>query len=327
MAQTHKDSDVMTDADFEKALDALREQNESAEVGELLKMMNENRMISWEEAEQILEGANCNVPVKSSLPEQTRPTEPDNDTDVDASIERLQQNDETLKEINLNNMKRTPIPQVQRLIEAIKDNTHLEKLSLANMGLYDGHLEPLLKVIEENTTLRSINLETNYLSGEFFAKLFKAALKNQTLEEVKAVNQGRTFATTAEREIIDAVFENRGLLKVSVTLRLPEGRHKIENATLRNGEIRRALRRQAAQKAKEEEEAAKKANAEVKKSTDSTAKTKDTSKGETKPSTKAKVKSDSDKKDSEAKPKKTLAKKDDSASKTTTAKPAAKKVT
>lgn len=62
-------------------------------------------MISWEEAEQILGGTNYNEPVKSSLPAQTRPTEPDNDTDVDASIERLQRNDPTLKEINLNNMK------------------------------------------------------------------------------------------------------------------------------------------------------------------------------------------------------------------------------
>lgn len=36
MAQTHKVSDVMTDADFEKALDELREQDESGEVNELL---------------------------------------------------------------------------------------------------------------------------------------------------------------------------------------------------------------------------------------------------------------------------------------------------
>ncbi|VDN44166.1 unnamed protein product [Gongylonema pulchrum] len=49
--------------------------------------------------------------------------------------------------------------------------------------------------------------------------------------------QGVTFATVAEKEIIDAVFENRGLIKVSINLRLPEGRHKIENAMIRNQEI------------------------------------------------------------------------------------------
>ncbi|VDM49702.1 unnamed protein product, partial [Toxocara canis] len=156
--------EVMTDADFEKALDALREQEPNGEVGELLKMMNENRMISWEEAEQILGGSSYNEPVKSSLPEQTRPTEPDNDTDVDVSIQKLLENDPKLKEINLNNMKRTPIPQVKRLISAIRDNTYLEKLALANMGLYDTNVEPLIDVVENNSTLKSINLETNYLS-------------------------------------------------------------------------------------------------------------------------------------------------------------------
>uniref|UniRef100_A0A9J2P125 Tropomodulin n=1 Tax=Ascaris lumbricoides TaxID=6252 RepID=A0A9J2P125_ASCLU len=258
--------EVMTDADFEKALDALREQEPNGEVGELLKMMNENRMISWEEAEQILGGSSYNEPIKSSLPEQTRPTEPDNDTDVDDSIQKLLQNDPKLKEINLNNMKRTPIPQVKRLIAAIRDNTFLEKLSLANMGLYDSNVEeirlglqPLIDVVEKNSTLKAVNLETNYLSGDFFAKLFQAALKNQTLEEVKAVNQGVTFSTTSEKEIIDAIFANRGIIKVSINLRLPEGRHKIENAMLRNGEIKRVLRRQAAQAAKAADEANQKA--------------------------------------------------------------------
>ncbi|TKR86491.1 hypothetical protein L596_011075 [Steinernema carpocapsae] len=267
-ADMSDDEEVMTDADFERALDALKEQEQEGEVGELLKMMNENRMISWEEAEQIL-GDTGTAPVKSSLPEQTRPTEPDNDTDVDESIRRLQNNDPELTQINLNNMKRTPIPQIQRLIAAIQENTHLEKLSLANMGLYDGNVEPLIDVIENNVTLRSINLETNYLSAQFFSRLFQAALKNQSLEEVKAVNQGVSFATNLEKEIIDAIFENRGLTKVSINIRLPEGRHKIENATLRNGEIKRVLRRQAAEEERKEAQAkalkaAKAAEAEAK---------------------------------------------------------------
>ncbi|PIO55368.1 hypothetical protein TELCIR_23246, partial [Teladorsagia circumcincta] len=107
----------------------------------------------------------------------------------------------------------------------------------------------LLPVIEMNTALRKLNLETNYLSGDFFAKLFRAALVNQTLEEVKAVNQGVSFATLAEKEIIECIVANTGLLKISVNLRLPEGRHKVENATLRNGEYKRVLRREAARKA------------------------------------------------------------------------------
>lgn len=96
--------------------------------------------------------------------------------------------------------------------------------------------------MEANESLRVLNLETNYLSGEFFARLFQAALKNQTLEEVKAVNQGTTFSTQSEKDIIKAIFQNRGILKVSVNFRLPEGRHKVEQATMRNQEISKPLR-------------------------------------------------------------------------------------
>ena len=38
--------------------------------------------------------------------------------------------------------------------------------------------------------------------------------------------------------MIKAIFKNRGLLKVSVNFRLPEGRHKADQATMRNQEIR-----------------------------------------------------------------------------------------
>ncbi|KHJ76984.1 hypothetical protein OESDEN_23396, partial [Oesophagostomum dentatum] len=99
--------ELMSDEDFVKAIEAMGGETDQ-EIGELLKAMNENRIISWEEAERILNDTG-NAPIKSSLPEQTRPTEPDNDTDVDQCIQKLMDNDTALKEINLNNMKRTPI--------------------------------------------------------------------------------------------------------------------------------------------------------------------------------------------------------------------------
>jgi hypothetical protein len=232
---------IMTDADFEAAIDELRN-GDNGDMSELLKIMNENQMISWDEAERIM-GDFDDTPVKSSLPPQTRPTEPENDTNVDEVIRKLLNNDPKLLAINLNNMKRTPVPQIKRIIEALRENTYCEKLCLANMGLYDNDIANVIDVVEHNESLKHINVETNYLSGDFFAKLFQAALNNETLEEVKAVNQGVSFATTAEKDIIKAITTNTGLLKVSINLRLPEGRHKIENATIRNQDIRRELRR------------------------------------------------------------------------------------
>lgn len=66
--------------------------------------MSEHQIITIEEAEQIL-GDTGDEPVKCSLSQQTRPTEPDNDTNVEETIQRLMQNDPGLVNVNLNNMK------------------------------------------------------------------------------------------------------------------------------------------------------------------------------------------------------------------------------
>jgi hypothetical protein len=61
-------------------------------------------MLTIEEFNQILADTG-DEPIKSSLPQQTRPSEPDNDTNVDLSIQRLLENDTNLTKVNLNNMK------------------------------------------------------------------------------------------------------------------------------------------------------------------------------------------------------------------------------
>ncbi|KRZ14809.1 Tropomodulin [Trichinella pseudospiralis] len=230
------ENDIISDEDFESMLNALGSEENEANISELLKAMNENRIITWEEAETIINDSENKV-IRCGLPPQVRPSDPDNATDVDACISKLLANDSSLTEINLNNMKRTPIPQLQRLISAVKDNTVLKKLSLANVALSNAAAEPILEVLETNSTLKSLNLETNFLSGDFLAKLFHAALKLQTLEEVKIVNQSPTFSTEAEMDIMKAIFENKGLLKVSIDLRHPEARSKVSQAMLRNCEL------------------------------------------------------------------------------------------
>ncbi|ULT86119.1 hypothetical protein L3Y34_006065 [Caenorhabditis briggsae] len=251
--RTNASSDLMTDEDFIATIESMGVEAQEREINDLLKAMHENRIVSWDEAERILMETD-QTPIKCSLPEQTRPTEPDNEVDVDQCIKKLLDNDPSLKEINLNNMKRTPVPAIKRLLEALAYNEHCERISLANMGLYDHDINVLVTVIEMNQAIKKVNLETNYLSGDFFSKLFKAALVNESVEEIKAVNQGVSFSTQSEKEIIDAIVKNHGLTKISINFRLPEGRHKVENATLRNGELKRIKRREAAQKARLEAE-------------------------------------------------------------------------
>uniref|UniRef100_A0A915JNG9 Tropomodulin n=1 Tax=Romanomermis culicivorax TaxID=13658 RepID=A0A915JNG9_ROMCU len=192
----------------------------------------------WDKADEIpeIEIIKCGLPETKSIPE------PENDTDAEYCIQRLLANDPELTEINLNNMKRTPLPQLHRLLEALHENNYLKKLSLANLGLSDTGLEPLLNALEANESLKVLNLETNYLSGDFIARIFQSLLKNQTLEEVKAVNQSVIMGSKAEVAIMKAIHQNRGLWKVSLSLRLPEAKQKIDQALIRNGELRRLKR-------------------------------------------------------------------------------------
>ncbi|VDP45106.1 unnamed protein product [Soboliphyme baturini] len=46
-----------------------------------------------------------------------------------------------------------------------------------------------------------------------------------------------TLSNSAEKEITKAIYRNRGLWKISVSVRLPEARQKIDKALLRNSEL------------------------------------------------------------------------------------------
>uniref|UniRef100_A0A915J4E9 Tropomodulin n=1 Tax=Romanomermis culicivorax TaxID=13658 RepID=A0A915J4E9_ROMCU len=242
----NRQKEMVVDETFDKLFESLEDKTDETALRDLLKVMNEHRMISTEEADRIIELGGANDVVKCGLPPQVRPSDPENPTDIDNCIYRLYSNDPSLTEVNLNNMKRTPIPQIQRLIYMLKDNKFCKKVSLANTGLTDTALEPFIEVLNLNQTIESINFETNYISGEYLARFFQAALNCPSLREVKCVNQSTAFSTESEKQIMDAVFKNSSLTKVSANFRHPEARNKIEKATSRNCEIRRRQRREEA---------------------------------------------------------------------------------
>ncbi len=74
--------------------------------------------------------------VKAALP-KLLPEEGENDTDVDAVIERLEADDELLVEVNLNNMKRVSRERMRTLVRSAAASSHLRKLSLANTAITD----------------------------------------------------------------------------------------------------------------------------------------------------------------------------------------------
>jgi len=231
----------MSDDQLDEALSNFSTDASSADVADLLKTMNDHNIIQWDEAQKIIDETQGKI-VKCGLPEQQRPSEPENTTDVDYCIQRLMANDPAMTEVNINNMKRTPIPQIQKLIWSIRENNYIRKLSMSNTGIMDNAVGPLVEALQSNTSLQVLNLETNFLSGEFLKSLFQALLKNQTVEEVRATNQGVTMSNQAEIDIANAINENNTLRKVGLNFRRHESRNQVDHALYRNSEMQRLMR-------------------------------------------------------------------------------------
>lgn len=75
------------------------------------------------------------------------------------------------------------------LFEGLENNTHLETLSLTNVGLTDRSAGKLAEALAKNNTLRVINVETNFISPTGVVQLVKALLETKTVEEFRAANQ------------------------------------------------------------------------------------------------------------------------------------------
>lgn len=65
------------------------------------------------------------------------PDEPENETDVEDCIKRLERDDATLEEININNMKRVSKERIRSMIRAAAKSKNLKKLLLANTAISD----------------------------------------------------------------------------------------------------------------------------------------------------------------------------------------------
>lgn len=77
----------------------------------------------------------------------------------------------------------------ENLFNALPGNTHLECMSLTNVGLTDRTAVKLADALEKNSTLRVVNIETNFISPIVIVQITKSLLKTKTVEEFRATNQ------------------------------------------------------------------------------------------------------------------------------------------
>ncbi|XP_058127576.1 tropomodulin isoform X2 [Anopheles coustani] len=171
---------------------------------------------------------------KSAIP-KIFPAEAPNTTDPEETIQRIKSDDGKLVEVNLNNIKTISDEQFDKLFEALKSNTHLEVLSLTNVGLTDRTALMLASAIEQNHALRVLNVETNFISPPVIVTLVKSLLTQMTIEEFRASNQrSQVFGNKIEMEITELVEKNTTLLRLGLHLEFNDARHRVAAHLQRN---------------------------------------------------------------------------------------------
>ncbi|RNA24855.1 Tropomodulin [Brachionus plicatilis] len=163
------------------------------------------------------------------------PPEPDNKTDVEESIKKLQENDSSLCSLNLNNIKNISHERMKQVIEAMKTNTNCKNLSMANIEMPDSVAKTIVDMLEENTSLLTLNIESNLLTGFVIADICRATLKNQTLIDLRMSNQrAQILGNKVEMDIANSISQNSTLLRLGIHFNTLGPRAKVQDVIKRN---------------------------------------------------------------------------------------------
>jgi len=170
------------------------------------------------------------------------PDEPDNDTNVEAALASIKQNDSSLIEVNLNNIKDIPIPTLKELMEAMKKNTSVENLSIAATRSNDPVAHAVADMLAQNTTLQSLNIESNFITGEGMLAIVKAMANNTTLLELKIDNQRQKLGDSVEMEIAAMLENSSNIVRFGYHFTQQGPRARAASALTRNNDLYRQQR-------------------------------------------------------------------------------------
>ncbi|KAM7029211.1 tropomodulin-4 isoform 2-T2 [Acridotheres tristis] len=167
------------------------------------------------------------------------PDEPPNPTDVAETLQRLQDNDPELQDVNLNNIKDIPVPTLEAICQAIKTNTHVRSLSLVATRSNDLVANAVAEMLEQNRSLQSLNLESNFISSAGMLRLLAAMGHNPSLSELRVDNQSQRLGDTVEMAMAATLEQCPSLLRLGYTFTLQGPRARAAAALTRNNELRR----------------------------------------------------------------------------------------
>jgi len=165
-------------------------------------------------------------------------------------VHRAYLNDETLLELNFDNL---PIPPAHveeriglKLMQAMRTNGHIRNLSLVSTGLQRDLVHELSQAIRENTALQCLNLEANGLDAMALCELAEAICESSTcnLQQLRlAPQQQQQSVGRAVEEAVGRMMErNQSIVRLGFDCKDAHWRDTIDRALLRNNDLARRRR-------------------------------------------------------------------------------------
>ncbi|XP_066524237.1 leiomodin-2a [Hoplias malabaricus] len=171
---------------------------------------------------------------------QDRPSR--NSTDIDGTLEKILRNDESVSEINLNNIENISQKTLVSFAEALANNTHVVVFSLANTRADDQVAFALASTLKNNCSITSLNIESNYVSGRGILALVRSLQQNSSLVELRFHNQRHICGGQVEMEMVKFLRDNTTLLKLGYHFDLPGPRMSATSILTRNQDRQRQTR-------------------------------------------------------------------------------------
>jgi len=170
------------------------------------------------------------------------PEEPPNLTNVEATLASIKQDDRSLTEVNLNNIKDIPIPTIKEVFKAMENNTSVQVLSIAATRSNDPVALAVADMLKKNQSLQSLNIESNFITGEGMKAIVKAMEGNSTLLELKIDNQRQKLGDSVEMDIATMLENNTSIVKFGYHFTQQGPRARAGFAITRNNDMLRQQR-------------------------------------------------------------------------------------
>ncbi|XP_051931595.1 leiomodin-1 [Hippocampus zosterae] len=184
---------------------------------------------------------NCVAPTSKTKEEDVA----DEDAGMfDELLEQVRGDDPSLVELNVNNSEVIKTKTLIELAEALRRNTHVRKVALANCRADDHVAYAVAGTLHHNSSVTSINLDSNHLTGKGILALIQALRYNTTLTELRFQNQRHVCGGKTEMEMIKVLKENTTLLKLGYHFELAGPRMTTTNILSRNMDRQRQRRLQ-----------------------------------------------------------------------------------